>query len=162
MVTYISIQQLQESGFSSTIRSDESQPRVQVNTEFQILVNIRPIVTVLETHILYHDDRGRHLPAAREIEVKYFITDYLLGQALSHHFSQSLLLTLGLPGQLGRSVTKPGNIVLHMIDLILFPVILLHLILQEFHPRADETIIVTRVIFKAFLIDMDDVCAHTI
>lgn len=162
MHTYVSIQQFQECGLSCTIRTHKSQPRVQIDAEFKILVNVGPIVAVLEAHVLHHDDGGRHFPAAREVEVKYFITDHLLRQPLGDHFRQRLLLALGLPGQLGRSVTEPGDVVLHVIDLVLFPVVLLHLVLQELHSRADETVVVTRVVFKAFLIDVDDVCAYSI
>lgn len=51
---------------------------------------------------------------------------------------------------------------LHVIDLILFPIVLLHLIFQEFHPSPYECVIVSSVIFKPLFINMYDICTDTI
>lgn len=61
---------------------------------------------------LNHNDRRRHLPARREVEVESLVVDHLLGETLGHHFGQRLLFGLRLTRKLGRSVTKPGYIVL--------------------------------------------------
>ena len=43
----------------------------------------------------------------------HLVADHLLSQPGGHHLLQGLLFTLGLPGQLGRAVTEPGDVVLH-------------------------------------------------
>lgn len=47
-------------------------------------------------------------------------------------------------------------------DLVLFPVILLHLVLEQFHARANEGLVVARVVLEPTLAHVDDVRAHAV
>lgn len=51
---------------------------------------------------------------------------------------------------------------LHVRDLVLLPVVLLHLVLEQLHARPDERLVVTRVVLEAALAHVDDVRAHTV
>lgn len=49
-----------------------------------------------------------------------------------------------------------------MRDLVLFPVVLLHLVLEQFHACAHERLIVARVVLEPALGHVYDVCTHAV
>lgn len=51
---------------------------------------------------------------------------------------------------------------LHMRDLVLLPVVLLHLVLEQLHARAHERLVVTRVVLEPALAHVHDVGAHSV
>lgn len=53
-------------------------------------------------------------------------------------------------------MTEASDVVLHVRDLILFPVILLHLVLQKFTAGLLEHVVISCVILEPLLLQMDD------
>lgn len=51
---------------------------------------------------------------------------------------------------------------LHMSNLVLFPLVLLHLVFQQFHTSADKRVVVTTIVLQLPLIHVYHICAHTI
>lgn len=49
-----------------------------------------------------------------------------------------------------------------MSDLVLLPVVLLHLVLQQFHPSPDEGFIIARIVLEPALAHMNDVSAYAV
>lgn len=84
--TYLAVQQLQQSTLPGAVRPDQSQPGVQIDTEFQVFIDPGGVVGILEADVLHHDNRRRNRATAREIKRDYFIVGHFLGQALSNHF----------------------------------------------------------------------------
>lgn len=59
-------------------------------------------------------------------------------------------------------MTSTGKTYLHVRDLVLLPVVLLHLVLEQLHARPDECLVVTGVVLEAALAHVDDVRAHAV
>ena len=53
--TYIAVDELEKSGLSSSIGTDQSQPGVEVEAEFEVLVDPGGLVVVSETDVLKKD-----------------------------------------------------------------------------------------------------------
>lgn len=49
-----------------------------------------------------------------------------------------------------------------MCDLILLPIVLLHLVLEQLHACAHERLVVARVVLEPALGHVDDVCTHAV
>ena len=50
--TYIAVDELEKSGLSSSVGTDQSQPGVEVEAEFEVLVDPGGLVVVSETDVL--------------------------------------------------------------------------------------------------------------
>ena len=59
--TYLSIDKLEQGGFSSAIGSHKCHSRFQINTKVNIPIDKGLVGTVLEANMLYHDDRRRNV-----------------------------------------------------------------------------------------------------
>lgn len=55
-----------------------------------------------------------------------------------------------------------SNSDLHMRDLVLLPIVLLHLVLEQLHARAHERFVVAREVLESAFGHMHDVCADAI
>ena len=53
------------------------------------------------------------------------------------------------------------EVYLHVGDLVLFPLVLLHLVLEQLTARLHEHVVVSRVELQLLLVQVDDVGAHT-
>ena len=53
------------------------------------------------------------------------------GAPAVHHLCEGLLLRLRLAGQLGGSVAKSRDVLLHVRDLVLLPLVFLHLRMER-------------------------------
>ena len=84
----------------------------------------------------------------RKRKIHWFLHLRLGHQPRPHHLIQHLLLTLRLLCILTRTMPKPRDIFLHTLDLILLPIILLHLILFQFRLGFDVLIVVSIVVFE--------------
>lgn len=65
---YLSINQLEQGGLARSIRTNQSNPGLQVNAKVQVLVDERGGVTIFEADILHHDDWRGNGAAVREGE----------------------------------------------------------------------------------------------
>ena len=98
-----------------------------------------------------------------KLEVERLFFFRLFGQSGADHFLQHLLLGLRLLGVLGRTVPKASNVLLHALDLLLFPLVLLPLILFLLGLGLDELIVVAVVVLQlAPTGEMDHVRAHVV
>ena len=57
---------------------------------------------------------------------------------------------------------KPCNVLLHVCDLLLFPVILLHLRLHLLPPGLHELVVVSSIDLQLSQIHVHDLCAHAV
>lgn len=93
----LAAQKLEKRGFASTVRSDERETCVEVDTELQVLVDVRRCVVVTEADVLDHDDRRRNRSARWKVEIQHLVVGRLLSQSRRDHLRQRLLLRLSLP-----------------------------------------------------------------
>merc|ERR550532_1686039 len=139
------VDQLDQGGLPSPVGPHQGQPGVQVHSKLQILVDPRSFIVVAEADILDHDDWRGDLAAVVEAEGDGPVGDDLLGEPVRHHLGQSLLLALRLSRKFGASVTKPCNVLLHVGNLFLLPVVLLHLRLDLLASGLHKLVVVSSV-----------------
>lgn len=147
---------------TGTVRADQRQPGVQIDTELQIAIDPRRIVAVPERDVLHHDHRRWQFAARREVERNRLLLHHLVGQTAGDHFGQRLLFTLRLSGQLGATVTESGDVLLHVRDLRLLPVVAFHLVLEQLESRLHELVVVTGVVLELLVGEVDDVCTDVV
>ena len=66
--THLSIDELEECRFASSVGSDQSNPCLQVNAKVQVLIDVRGRVIIAEAHILHHDYGGRDRPTVSKFK----------------------------------------------------------------------------------------------
>lgn len=87
---------------------------------------------------------------------------YLFGEAAADHLGQGLLLGLRLTGQLGATVTEARDVVLHLLDLVLLPGVLAHLLLLLLGTGLAELVVVTGVVGQLLVGQVHHVRAHVV
>mmetsp|Transcript_40674 Transcript_40674/g.122475 ORF Transcript_40674/g.122475 Transcript_40674/m.122475 type:complete len:455 (+) Transcript_40674:1032-2396(+) len=83
-----------------------------------------------------------------KVEIQGLLDLGLIGQSRAYHLVQYLLLGLSLLGVLGGTVSEARHVLLHGLDLILLPVVLLELILLLFGFGLIELIVVAVVVVE--------------
>lgn len=196
--------QLQERRLSSTVGSHKRDSGVQVNRAIDVLVNHLRGTGVRKLQVLdLQHWRGNgagvwesnlqngflaHLATndMRRLEDGARGHVYLFRETASLHLRQSLLFGLCLLGELGRAVPEPRDVVLHVLDLLLLPLVPLHLRLFLLAPclavlrgrtntrqltrgmdtrrpgRRAHRIVVATILHQRLSSHMDDVRAHTV
>mmetsp|Transcript_28143 Transcript_28143/g.48826 ORF Transcript_28143/g.48826 Transcript_28143/m.48826 type:complete len:633 (-) Transcript_28143:351-2249(-) len=152
---------LQEGGLARAVRPNQGHARVQVHAKVHVLVEQRG-VRVGEGDLLHLQHRRGQRPRVRKGEVHGPVGRHLLGQPPADHLLQRLLLGLRLPGQLGRAVPELGDVVLHLLDLVLLVVVPLHLVVLHLLARLHEHVVVARVVGELFVLQVHHVRAHLV
>ena len=102
------------------------------------------------------------MSARVEVEGDVLVGGDLLGETAGDHLGEGLLLGLRLPGQLGGAVTEARDVVLHVGDLVLLPLVALGLVLLQLGLGPHEGVVVTAVDVEAPLVQVDDVRANSV
>lgn len=84
----------------------------------------------------------RQLADVGEVQAHHALLGDRLGEPAAHHLLQRLLLALRLARQLGRAVPEARDVLLHVRDLVLLPLVLLHLRVLQLRARAQVRVVV--------------------
>ena len=158
----LAVDELEERGLAGAVGSDEGDARVQIDAEVERLVDGLGVVLVLEGDLLHAEHGRRYLAAVGKRERERLVGDDALGEAAVDHLAQRLLLGLRLARQLGRAVTEARDVVLHVGDLVLLPLVALGLVGLELDARLNVRVVVAREVLERLLGQVDDVGADAV
>mmetsp|Transcript_22510 Transcript_22510/g.51906 ORF Transcript_22510/g.51906 Transcript_22510/m.51906 type:complete len:231 (+) Transcript_22510:271-963(+) len=147
--------QFHQGRLAGSIGTHQGNTTVQIDTKGYIIVEWFTI-GIGKGDVSKGQHGRRQLTGIGKMKIERLFFFRLFRQATPNHFLQNLFLGLGLFGILGCTVSKAGNVFLHALDLILFPLVLFHLILLLFSFRLDKLIVITIVIHQLFLIGKVD------
>mmetsp|Transcript_7419 Transcript_7419/g.11195 ORF Transcript_7419/g.11195 Transcript_7419/m.11195 type:complete len:256 (+) Transcript_7419:638-1405(+) len=153
--------QLEQGGLARPVGPHQRNAGVQVHPKVHVLVQGLAL-GVGKGDALELQHGGGQGPGVGEPEVDHALDLHLLGEPAPHHLGQGLLLALGLAGQLGCAVTEPRNVLLHLLDLVLLPVVSLHLVLLHLGPGLHIHVVVARVVVQALAVEVHHVGAHRV
>jgi len=153
--------QLQQRRLARPVGPDNGDPGVQVDAQVDVRVQDF-VLGVPERHVGELEHGRRQLAHVGEGQAHDGLALHLLRQPAPHHLLQRLLLGLRLAGQLGGPVPEPGDVLLHVRDLVLLPLVLLHLGVLELGPRPAVGVIIAAVRLQGLLLHVDDVGAHPV
>mmetsp|Transcript_10387 Transcript_10387/g.42235 ORF Transcript_10387/g.42235 Transcript_10387/m.42235 type:complete len:296 (-) Transcript_10387:760-1647(-) len=157
----LSQHQPQKRGLAHTVRAHDSHARIEVDSELEVLVE-RLAVGVAEGDVLEHHHGRGELLARLESEGNATVGLDHLREACALHSGHGLLPALCLPRQLGAAVTEAGDVVLHVVDLVLLELEVLHLVLLLLGTRDHVLVVVASVVVELLLVQVDNVRAHAV
>jgi hypothetical protein len=154
--------QLHERRFPSAVWSHQRHPAIQIDAKINVRVQ-RLAIGIAEGNVVERQDWGGEVTGIGEFEIHRLFHLRLRREPPPHHLVQDLLLALRLLGVLRRAVPEPRDVLLHALDLILLPAVLLHLVLLELALRLNELVVVAVVVLELALVrEMDCVRAYVV
>mmetsp|Transcript_174475 Transcript_174475/g.424464 ORF Transcript_174475/g.424464 Transcript_174475/m.424464 type:complete len:296 (+) Transcript_174475:390-1277(+) len=153
--------QLEQSGLAHAVCANQSDPRIQINAEVDVAEqDWAAWVAKGDLRQLQH--RRRDGTAVREAHQDGLVLRNPLSQSAADHLCQGLLLALGLPCHLLRSVTELRDVLLHGRNLVLLPLVTLHLVILLLLAGGHKLVVVTAIVVQALLVHVDDLRANTV
>mmetsp|Transcript_6945 Transcript_6945/g.24298 ORF Transcript_6945/g.24298 Transcript_6945/m.24298 type:complete len:428 (-) Transcript_6945:805-2088(-) len=157
------VHQLQQRTLSCSVGTDESDARVEIHRELQVLVeHVLFFATVRKGDIVDREDGRRDRSAVREMKLDAAIILRFLGESSLHHLVNNLLLRLSLLHQIGICTTGCDEF-FQVLDVRLLLLIALHLIDIILPLCLDKRIVVSSVVDELSLRrQVNDVGANSI
>mmetsp|Transcript_38342 Transcript_38342/g.90937 ORF Transcript_38342/g.90937 Transcript_38342/m.90937 type:complete len:555 (-) Transcript_38342:297-1961(-) len=143
--------ELEESRLARAVGAHERHPRVAVDAEVQVLVQVVLLLpAVREADVREGHHGGRQLLAVREGELEALLALHRRGEALRVHLVQDLLLRLGLLHEVGVGPAR-GDELLDVLDVLLLLLVLLLLDDVVLGDRLLEGVVVAGVVVQLLL-----------
>mmetsp|Transcript_12351 Transcript_12351/g.26062 ORF Transcript_12351/g.26062 Transcript_12351/m.26062 type:complete len:233 (+) Transcript_12351:763-1461(+) len=137
--------ELDECGLSRPVRSDQRHARIQIDPKINVSIE-RLASRIPKGHVVKGQHGWRQVARIGELEVEQLFFLRFGGETGPDHFLQYLFLGLCLLGVLGGTVAEAGNVFLHLLDGILFPLVLFPLVFFLFGFGLDELVVVSVVV----------------
>lgn len=113
---------------NSTLRTINA---VVFNVFLVLFLALYLVRRVAKSDIVKLQHRGREFAHWCELEFNDFVIHHLFSQPRRNHLCQRFFLALCLPSELGATVAKPCNVLLHVSNLLLLPLVLFHLVFLQ-------------------------------
>eukprot|EP01084_Bolivina_argentea_P113294 201950_1 len=152
---------LGQGGLTSSVGANEADTGLAIHTQVEALVQ-QGAVGVGEGHVGELDQRRGQLAAILEVEVDIAVRLHLVHEASTLHLIQHLHLGLSLSGTLLVGMLETTDVILHVRNLGLLTVVVLHLGSLQGDTSAHVGIVISLVVLELVLVHVDDVGADTV